>query len=202
MRSTSLIIVLLLAFTGLSAQKIKVESGNLTKLKDQKTFNVIYEYSPMSVGKFKKEQDYVDQKTKTYNDDVSGSGDKWAKAWVNDRAARFEPKFEELFNKYLEDQGVKIGSEYKDAKYTMILHTTFTEPGFNIVISKKPAIVNVELRIVETANPTKVIAVVTSMKNTGTSMGFNDMDTGVRLTEAYAKCGKGFGKYFLKNVYK
>jgi hypothetical protein len=30
----------------------------------------------------------------------------------------------------------------------------------------------------------------------------NDMDTGVRITEAYAKCGKEIGKYLSKKAFK
>ena len=203
MKKTSLItVVLFLIVTSVSAQKITVKSGDLATIKGETSFNIEYDYSSMTVGKFDKEEDYVNGKVKKYNEKTPGSGDKWQKSWVSDRESRYEPKFEKLINKYLEKQGVTIGSENKDAKYTIILHTTFTEPGFNIYIHRKPALINVEMNIVETANPSNIIVSIISKKNTGTSMGMNDMDTGVRLTESYAKCGKELGKFLMKKVWK
>ena len=43
--------------TGVSAQKIKLVSGNLAFLKSEKTIAIEYDYSQMGVGKFKNEQD-------------------------------------------------------------------------------------------------------------------------------------------------
>ena len=77
----------------------------------------------------------------------AGTGDSWAIKWVEDREARFEPKFEELFNKHLEDDGVKLG-RYPEAQYTLILKTTHTEPGFNVGVMRRPAHINVEVSVV------------------------------------------------------
>ena len=202
MKIISLISILLISvLTSINAQKIVVKSGSLIKIKESKFFNIEYDYSSMSVGKFEKEEDYIIEKVKIYNDKNPGSGDKWHEAWVSDRKSKFEPKFEQLINKFLGKQGVYIGSENKDAKYTIILHTTSTEPGFNIYVTRKPALINVEMKIVETSDPGNVVAMIISKNNKGTAMGMNDMDTGVRITEAYAKCGKELGKFLMKNIW-
>lgn len=196
---------LLFAFIGLAsmsyAQKITTLEGKLSELKGEKFFNIQYDYSDMRVGKFEKEEDYVTKKQTEYNEkyknDDPGKGDRWKESWYGDRSGRFEPMFEKLMNKYLEKPGVYVGNE-KPAKYTIIVHTTFTEPGFNIYVTKKPADIHVTVKIVETENPDNVICELVSKNNPGRTYGMGDFDTGLRISEAYAMAGKGLGKYFAK----
>ena len=196
--SLSALICLLFTTQGVS-QKVDVFEGKLKFLKGQEKLNVKYVYDNMSVGKFDKEEDYIAEKTADKNKDEAGTGDEWARKWVDDREARFEPKFEELFNKHLEDDGLKIG-RHEDAQYTLILKTTHTEPGFNVGVMRRPAHINVEAWFVETANMDKVEGKVRMKKVPGQdAMGF-DFDTGLRLQEAYAKTGKALGKYLAKKV--
>jgi len=194
--------LLTMGLISLNAQKIVLKSGSVEDLKSEKFFNIIYDYSEMSVGKFKKEEDYIAKKTADYNKKEAGRGDKWKESWVSDRKSRFQPKFEELINKYLDKKEIYIGEENKDAKYTFILKTTSTEPGFNVYVTRRPALIDVVLYVVESANHDNVIAEIISKKNTGTAFGGNDFDTGIRIQEAYAKCGKELGKWMLKKVFK
>lgn len=153
--------------------------------------NVQYDYSDMSVGKFKKEEEYIKKKKEEYNSKDEGKGEKWEADWIKDRKERFEPNFEELFNKH---GGTKIGN-FPKAKYTMILKTTFTEPGFNVHVMRKNAMINAEAWIVETANPGNVIAKMSIQKSPGRTFGGYDYDTGVRIQESYAAAGKALGKF-------
>ena len=189
----------LLCFTTLHAQKIKVTDGNLDFLKGQKELNVEYVYDNMGVGKYDKEQDYLDRKVKEYNEKEAGTGDKWEAAWKGDREKRFQPSFEELMNKYLEGDGLTVGSDKDQAKYTLVLETIFTEPGFNVGVARKDAFINVLATFVETANPDKKLAEVTIDRSPGRLGGY-DFDTGVRIEEAYAKCGKELAQYLSKKV--
>ncbi|HOX83989.1 MAG TPA: hypothetical protein PLS08_13240 [Chryseolinea sp.] len=88
------------------------------------------------------------------------------------------------------------------AKYTMIVHTTFTEVGFNVGVMSKPAFINMEVTVVETANRDKVVAKITVMNAPGRSAFGYDFETGLRLQEAYAKAGKEIGNFFAKNIKK
>ncbi|MCB0699323.1 MAG: hypothetical protein KDC11_05710 [Chitinophagaceae bacterium] len=188
--------MLMVATNDVSAQKIKLISGKLGALASESKMNVEYDYSSMRVGKFAKEQDYIDKKKSDYNEKEAGRGDKWEQSWKDDRAVRFHPQFEELFNKYskvmIEEQG--------DTRYTMIVKTTRTEPGYNIHISRKNAEIDAEVMIVETANRSNVIAKLTIMKSPGRTFGGYDYDTGSRIQEAYAAAGKAMGKFMAKNV--
>jgi len=193
---------LVLGATNIQAQKIKVLEGDITFLKGETNVMVEYDYSQMSVGKFDKEADYVAKKVEEYNKKEAGKGDAWAQSWVNDRETRFQPKFETLLNEYTSKANCKFDPTNTSAKYTMILKTTSTEPGYNIGISRKDAMINVEVIFVETANKENKLAVVEMLYNPGTTFTGYDYDTGLRIAEAYAKCGKSLGAFLSKKAFK
>lgn len=107
-----------------------------------------------------------------------------------------EVQFKEEFEK---QAGVTIDKNSSD-KYTLIFKTTFVEPGYNIHISRKNAEIDGEAWIVETANPSNVIAKLSVENCPGRTFGGYDYDTGVRIQEAYAVAGKGLGKYLKKQL--
>ena len=183
-----------------SGQKIKVESGSFAALKDISNVEVEYVYDNMKVGKLN-EADYIQKKTSEYNDKEPGSGDRWLVAWESDRDARFHPRFEEEFNNQMKSRKVNLKvDKYEDSKYMLIVNTTFTEPGFNIGITRKNASVNLEVYLVETGDPDNAIGKISIMNSPGRdAMGY-DFDTGYRIQEAYAKAGKELAYYLWKNV--
>jgi len=175
------------------AQRIKLIEGDLSPLKGETALGVKFLYENMKVGKFDQESDFVAKKTEEYNKKEPGKGDRWAKDWVRDREAQYEPKFVELFEKETE----MTISRKKPAKYTLVFKTTFIEPGWNVGITRKNAMINAEAWIVETANE-KVIAKISVEKVPGHTFGGYDFDTGVRIAECYADAGKHLGKFIKK----
>lgn len=175
----------------LSAQKLKLTEGKLDVLKGQTEINTEFTYDNIKVGKYDKEEDYIKDKTADYNKKEAGRGDSWAKAWKDDREARYEPKFMELFS----DKGDIKAVHKKDAKYTLVFKTSFIEPGFNVGVWRKNASMNGEVWIVETANPSKAVAKISVDKAQGRVFGGFDFDTGVRIAEAYADAGKALAKF-------
>ncbi|MFA7273749.1 MAG: hypothetical protein WC044_07760 [Crocinitomicaceae bacterium] len=193
---------LFVALTGIAfSQKITILEGDLSFLKGEKILNVEYDYSNFGVGKFKTEKEYVDKKVAEYNAKEAGKGDKWKDSWEGDRAGRFEPQFELLFNKTIEKQGIYLGNE-KKAKYKMIVHTTFVEPGFNIYVTKKYAAVDLLIDIVAVDNPSKILCQIVSKGNPGRTYGYDDFDTGLRISEAYELAGKKLGAFIFKALGK
>jgi hypothetical protein len=174
------------------AQKIRLLEGNLSVLKGQTSIGTQYTYENMRVGKFDKEEDYVSNKIATYDKKEPGRGETWAKQWVGDRKSRYEPKFEELFEKHSE---MTISAK---AMYTLIFKTTYIEPGYNVGVMRHSAEINAEVWIVETANPTNVIAKLSIEHAPGKDFMGNDYDTGERITESYASAGKALGKFIKK----
>jgi len=189
----------ILATNSLEAQ-VRVQKGDIKVLKGQKTIGIKFTYDKMGVGKFKNEGDYLKKKVGEYNEKEAGKGDAWKEAWVNDRAARFEPKFLDLASKYTDKAGLQLSTDPVGTKYTIIVNTDFTEPGFNIYVARKNAEIKTTITIVETG--TDKVVVKMSASGQGRTFGGNDWDTGVRLTEAYAKTGKEFGKYLSKKALK
>ena len=203
MRSTHyralLSVICTVLFVAVYAQKTKVYDGSFDALKGEKKLNVVYDYSKMSVGDFDTETAYLEEKSAERNKDAAGSGDAWVEAWKADRKNKFEPKFEELFNEYMSGNGMKCGN-YPDAKYTLILKTTHTEPGWNVGVMRKSAHINADLWLVETGNMDKVLGKMSMEKVPGRDAWGMDFDTGYRLQESYALTGKTFAKYLDKKV--
>lgn len=185
--------LLCLSITGF-AQKIKLLQGDLGVLKGQTSVKTEFQYE-MSVGKFDKEEDYIAQKKKELNDKEPGRGDTWATSWKSDRQERFEPQFRELFSKHSD-----ISTVGDNAQYTLIFKTIKTEPGFNVGVASRPAMIDAEATIVETSDPTKIIAKVSITKAPGRDVFGFDYETGARLQEAYAKAGKELGAFIKKNA--
>jgi hypothetical protein len=183
----------LLAFLFLSipsnAQRIKTTEGDLAVLKNETSINVEFTYDNMSVGKYDKESEYLEKKQAEYNSKEAGRGDRWVKNWVSDRKNSFEPKFIDLFEKS-GSMTVKA-----DAKYTLIFHTISTEPGYYIYVSKKNAEIDAEVTIVETADRSKKIAVISVSNAPGRTFSGEDWATGDRIAESYAVSGKKLAKY-------
>lgn len=197
----TLVLLLLTCFCVLSfAQKVSLTKGDFTPLKGQKFINIKYDYSNVSVGDFKKEQDYIDAKVAEYNKKEAGKGDSWKTAWFNDRPTRFEPKFEELINEYLGRVNVAVSQNNKEAEYTIIVRLLFVEPGYNVYFSRKPAMINTEIDLVKTSNPSVVLGTLSAKNMPGSTYGGYDFDTGVRIAESFAKCGKEVGYFLIKKV--
>jgi len=179
-------------------QKIKQLSGSLPPLKGEKTLNLQYVYEGLHVGEMQ-EVDYIKKKVTEYNSKEAGKGDKWKENWFNDRKTRYQPKFEELFNKYLEEIGMVAKEGATDARYTVIIKTIMIEPGFNVGVMRRPARIEVEMIIIETNKPEAKIAEYSVVNIPGADVMGYDFDSGLRISEAYAKLGKEFAKYIIKN---
>ncbi|MEP7237289.1 MAG: hypothetical protein ABI685_05480 [Ferruginibacter sp.] len=182
-------------FLTADAQKLKTKEGDPSVIKSEPSVNIEFTYDNLSVGKFADEKDYIKKKTDEYNAKTPGRGDIWAKDWIADRANRYEPKFTDL---WIITSKTTIS---KDAKYTLIFKTKSIEPGYNVAGGmvafggRKNAEIDAELWIVETANRSKTIAIITVENAPGGTWGGYDYDTGTRIAESYAISAKKLVKY-------
>jgi hypothetical protein len=199
-------IILLVSAFVLSAGNLfsqKLKSGDFKVLKGQTTVNLKYDYASMVVGKFKNEQDYIENATAERNKKKPGSGDEWAKKWESDKTERFQPMFEKSFNSKLSDAGITGKEGAADAKYTLIVKTVFLEQGFQSGMGvSKPAYINMEVELVETANPGAVLAAIEYDKIQSVNMMGYDYDTGERIKSCYDRAGDNIGKLIEKNILK
>jgi len=207
MRTKSTLMTLALAVVfafAAQAQKMTLTSGTFKALSGQSEVNVVYKYDGMKVGIGKKavpEDEYIEKKKGEYNKKEAGRGDKWEGDWAADRENKFHNKFEELLNKGM--KGMAFGRNKSGAKYTLIVHTTTTEPGWNIpFVGKQPSLVDMTISLVETGNEGSPLGVMTLAGSPGTTYGYGDWDTGIRIQESYAKAGKSFAGWLPKKGMK
>jgi hypothetical protein len=154
----------------------------------------------MAVGKYNNENDYVANRTADMNKRKAGDGDRWAEAWKNDRISRFQPMFEKNLNERVGKYNVICKEDATDAKYTLIIRTTFTEPGFNVGITRKNAWIKMDVDLVETANPGTVLASMQMKREDSINMMGYDYDTGARIQSAYDRAGEHLGNFLVKNA--
>ena len=191
--SLSLLIVAALISGQSLAQEVDLTKGSLFILKDEKTINIEFTYEKLAVGDFGKEADYIKKRKEEMNTKEAGTGDTWAIKWEEDKAMRYEPKFIISFTNL---SGMTID---KDAKYTMIFNTKAIEPGYSIGVSKRNAGIDGSVTIVETANRTKKLAVL-SVERPGENMFRGAaFDAGSRIADAYNLSGQKVGKFVKKN---
>ncbi len=188
------------------AQKVKLEDGDLSPLKSEKTIAFAFTYDSMMIGSSghghppgpphpghsrgqQTEAEYVAKHTEDYNKKTPGKGDEWAKAWKDDRETLYEPGFIKEFEKY--------GALQPDpkSKYTLMFKTTNTEPGFNIGFMRHNAEISGVAWIVETANKSHIIAKISVTNSPGGSFFENDYATDERISSAYSEAGRGLGYY-------
>lgn len=191
-----LLIIVLFLFAGLQsyAQNIILTSGSLTPLKSEQVLKFEFTYDEMLVGKMT-EAEYVDKKVGDYNSKEAGKGDTWKTNWIADRKGRFEPKFVELFDKYMEEKNIASGTE--GANYIITINTDFTEPGFNVGVVRRNASVDLSCKIINIATGEQIASVKIRNASANNFWG-TDFDSGYRLQESYAKAGREFAKFLVK----
>lgn len=191
--------IFLLIPSAIYCQKVSIVSGDLNFLKNISKLNIEYDYEGMAVGKFKDGDAYIEKKVKEYNKKDPGSGDLWEDNWRKDRITSYEPNFEKNFNRTFKSKDINIIAESGiDAEYTMILKTTFTEPGFNVGIQSKSSVIDATVYFVETQNPDNIIAELTIKK----ALGNTNYDAEERISAAYAVAGWKLARTIWKLLYK
>lgn len=195
-----LIVCVVLSFShSLHAQKVTLKSGSLDFISSLTELRVEYTYDNMMVGKLT-EADYIAKKVKEYNEKEPGKGDQWQEDWVSDRTARFQPKFHGAFNTLCTFAAVNFkidpdaGSTYK-----MVVHTTFTEPGFNIYMTSKNASINADVIFYDGSGAEVAKVIITN--SPGSGIFELDYDTGTRIQDAYANAGRSLGALVLEEAF-
>jgi hypothetical protein len=186
-----LLLALICISTNVFAQKIKLTSGNLDFLKTEQFIDAEFTYENLNVGKMT-EADYVEKKMA----ETKGDAEAWYAKWIADRETRYEPKFIELFDKYMEKRNISISSE---GKYTMRINTFFIEPGFNVGVMRKNSAINLSISIVnkETNSEEATLSVINSSAD---NFWGGDFDAAYRIQESYAKAGRELAKFITKKI--
>lgn len=166
-----------------------MNSGDIANLTKVRNVNIVYTYTDLSVGAFRKEEDYINKKCDDMKKKDPSACEKFKKDWVEGRKTKFEPRFELLFNKYGEKSAFMQGTNYSSNQdVTLEIHTVFIEPGYNIGISKKPATLDMECTFKDKSG--KALCVIFIKNAVGASAMGYDFDVTSRMVESYSKAAK------------
>lgn len=199
-----LVVAFLFLSIAMSAQDMKVVSGDFKLLKDQKEINVEFDYSKFTVMKDKKtEAQYIEDRVKDLNEKTKGVGDIWKKKWNSAKELTWTPKFLELMHVIFTKEGKEVIFQegLTNAPYTLIVETVWIYPGWDASIMKQPAKVSTNLKFVETNNKSNVLLEISSEEAPGDQWGSNFSNES-RIGEGYAKTAKSLAKLLLKKAYK
>ncbi len=199
-RTILLYVVLLFSTFTISAQKIKIISGNPKLFKQVKSYHLTFDYTDLKVGKYGDEQDYIEYMKDDAEKRKKGSSENWLKKWNDDRLNFYQPKFIDLFNKSLSLRNVKVDINLTNQKHELNLNSIFIEPGFNKNAKRSPALIDVIVTISEINNSNNQLVISMTGVPGKEIMGSYYPDYR-RIAEAYAKCGKELAKYMSKVIY-
>ena len=187
-----MILLLQISASNIFGQVVTLTEGSFSNLLAEKTIRLRFTYDSMQVGKYKKEQDYVDKKIAEINKKYPGKGDTWASNWISQRKLLFEPAFTNAF----------ITASGKDTaltgNYTLIFNTSFIEQGFSsaaILVHKNPE-VRGELILVKSDDHSSIIARAYITKAMGKAGPH--FETGEHVDAAYDEAGRGAGAFIVK----
>lgn len=194
-------LVLLMATSLIMAQKTKIESGDFKFLAGVKEVNVEFDYSNLKLLKENlTEEEYVTNRAAELNE-KKGVGDIWKKKWQGSKEMIWNPKFLELINVVSSKEKTNISFQegLSTAKYTLIVEVVWIYPGWDAAVMKQPAKVSTNLKIVETANRSNVLVVMSSENAPGDQWG-NNFSNESRIGEGFAKTGKTLAKVIAKQI--
>lgn len=171
------------------APMVMLNSGDISSLDNVRAVNIVYDYSDMGVGAFRKEEDYIKKRSEEMEAKEKGSSEKFKKDWVDARKRRYEPKFEELFKKVgMDDLGMDGTNYATNNDITLVVHTVFIEPGVNVGVYKKPAYVDFECTFKDKSGKDLCVFFVKNAIGSQ-AVGF-DFAVEARVQESYAKGAK------------
>ena len=198
-KHTKLFFILVTSFV--FAQNTKIISGDFKLLAGEKEVNVEFDYSILKLMKDNlTEEQYVNNRVTELNE-KKGIGDIWKKKWQGSKDMIWNPKFLELINvvSLKEKTNISFQESLPTAKYTLIVEVVWIYPGWDVAMMKQPAKVTTNLKIVETANKSNVVVLMSSENAPGDQWGSN-FSNETRIGEGFAKTGKTLAKIIAKQI--
>ena len=198
MKIKLLLIAFMLFTTATFAQKMKIESGDFSFLKGQSELKVEFNFDKTTFYNEKvSEEEYVEKRIKEISTEKGqAEADKWKKDWDYSKENTFVDKFLASLNK---NQSIKASKD-GNAKYTLVVETTWIYPGWFGGVMRSPAKVSTSLKFVETANPGNVLLVIGSQNAPGDGNFVGVANNNDRIAEGYAKTAKTLANLISKKV--
>ncbi len=171
-------------------QKRKIVSGSLDGIGTQDTYELVFDYEGMRVGAEIDEVEYLKTKEADWEAKEEGQGAAFVRRWFEDRKTLYRPAFIVGFQKFYK---AKLGDD--KAKYTLIIKTMRTEPGWYAGVMGHPAELDGECWVVESGNLSNVIAKIAFAGFVGKVSYGGDFEMTTRIQSAYEILGNGLGDF-------
>lgn len=195
MKKIFLFLFVAVSTTIFAQNKLTVESGNLNVLKDQTEVNVQRVYGePLFQAENLTETDYLN---KRHQETVAKKGEAAWKTWIDFWEQHVETIWTEKFVEGLNKSKKIKFSQNIETKYTLIIQPKWMYAGWQGFVTQ-PGKLSADITIVETANPSNILATIKADKIEGIG---SKVDYGMeygRISAAYEKTGKEFGKELKK----
>lgn len=197
MKNRIVLVVFLLAFMASYAQKLKVESGDLSVLKGIEKYKIIFEYDSLTVEGFETEADFLKEKMEKRELKKQGDGERFRQSWFSDRKELYEPSFIKNFNGYfIMKKKIKLYKNNPSCKYTVKLVTNKIYPGYNVGVWWEESKLWATIIIFETENPKNIVLKSKEIL----IQGKTDYNGGVRIANSYGLLGKVFARFLRKKT--
>lgn len=191
MKKIFLFLFAVITTTIFAQNKLTIESGNLDILKGQTEVNVQRIYGePLFQADNFTETEYIERRHK---ETVSKKGEAAWKTWIDTWEQHVETIWTEKFIEGLNKSKKIKFSQNVETKYTLIIQPKWMYAGWKGFVTQ-PGKLSADITIVETANPSNVLATIKADKIEGIG---SKVDYGMeygRISAAYEKTGKELGK--------
>ncbi|MEI6122989.1 MAG: hypothetical protein WCQ95_05105 [Bacteroidota bacterium] len=205
MRSLKLCVILLLSVSLYAKSQVPyvaITSGNLLFLKGQTDISVEFVYDGMKVSEFTEEM-YLKQKKLEFR--KPADYETFISKWESERATTYEPAFVKQFNMWCTRLDLVADPRQTDTKYTMIVKTVKTEPGFYNGTNgmRRDTYVTLMVNFVATTDTNTILCSVKAEYIVGATDVMADMtNMNLKLGLAYGSAGERISKLIVKECTK
>jgi hypothetical protein len=184
--------LIIFSFVALAAhgQKRKIISGSLDGVGLQESYGLVFQYDGMLVGNYVDETEYLKRKRSDWEMKEPGKGIAFVQKWFDDRTELYKPAFIQGFQKFYK---TRLGDE--KSKYTLIIRTKRTEPGWYAGVLGHPAELDGECWLVESDNQSNIIVKIAFSNFSGKVNYGSDFAMTTRIQSAYEILGTGLGDF-------
>jgi hypothetical protein len=190
MMSIRFLIIFLFVALAAHGQKRKVISGSLNGVGLQRSYGIVFQYDGMLVGNDVDEAEYLKQKRSNWEMKEPGKGVAFVQKWFDDRTELYKPAFIRGFQKFYKTQ---IGDD--KSKYTLIIRTKRTEPGWFAGVLGHPAELDGECWLVESDDQSNIVAKIAFSNFSGKVTYGGEFTMTTRIQSAYEILGIGLGDF-------
>ncbi len=176
------------------SQRIKTLEGSVKNLKGITQYNVIFDYTQLSVTNYESEEAFLEEKMKMREKMLIGGGEKFKEKWFLDRGDYYEPNFIFFFNDYfIKKKKINISENNLLAEYTIKVITNEIYSGYHVGVFSQHSKLRTTIIFYKNDNPENILFKTKQTYTTGTAY-----DSAERIGNAYSLLGRKLADYLRK----